>query len=320
MKTIDEKGITQRDNFVGIGSAILSALLFGTSPVVAALAYAGGSNGMTMTFTRSLFSIPFLFLIAKAMKVSLRVRKRELITLFIVSVAGNFATTVMLYSSFQYIGIGLATVLHYLSPVIIMLINIVLFKEKAKSWKILSLILAFVGMLTFFTRSGGTLFLGTLLALGSAVSYAIIFLSVEHTTLNTLHHVTLTFYTSLFVSIVSFIVGQASGLLNLRMTFSAWGYSVILALMVGVAAFALLNRAIVLVGSSTTSVISMLEPLTGIVVGSLILKESYSLINWIGCALILLGAAIVSIFSLKSSKVSADKDEQAEPPPDRSRG
>jgi drug/metabolite transporter (DMT)-like permease len=320
MKTIDEKGITQRDNFVGIGSAILSALLFGTSPVVAALAYAGGSNGMTMTFTRSLFSIPFLFLIAKAMKVSLRVRKRELITLFIVSVAGNFATTVMLYSSFQYIGIGLATVLHYLSPVIIMLINIVLFKEKAKSWKILSLFLAFVGMLTFFTRSGGTLFLGTLLALGSAVSYAIIFLSVEHTTLNTLHHVTLTFYTSLFVSIVSFIVGQASGLLNLRMTLSAWGYSVILALMVGVAAFALLNRAIVLVGSSTTSVISMLEPLTGIVVGSLILKESYSLTNWIGCALILLGAAIVSIFSLKSSKVSADKDEQAEPPPDRSRG
>jgi drug/metabolite transporter (DMT)-like permease len=241
------------------------------------------------------------------MKISLRVRKRELITLFIVSVAGNFATTVMLYSSFQYIGIGLATVLHYLSPVIIMLINIVLFKEKAKSWKILSLILAFVGMLTFFTRSGGTLFLGTILALGSAVSYAIIFLSVEHTTLNTLHHVTLTFYTSVFVSIVSFIVGQASGLLNLRMTPSAWGYSVILALMVGVAAFALLNRAIVLVGSSTTSVISMLEPLTGIVVGHLVLNESYSLINWIGCGLILLGATIISVFSLKTS--TADHGE-----------
>jgi EamA domain-containing membrane protein RarD len=188
VKRIDSRGETQKKNAIGIVSAILSALLFGTSPVVAALAYAGGSNGMTMTFTRSLFSIPFLFLIAKAMKVSLRVRKRELITLFIVSVAGNFATTVMLYSSFQYIGIGLATVLHYLSPVIIMLINIVLFKEKAKSWKILSLILAFVGMLTFFSRSGGTLFLGTLLALGSAVSYAIIFLSVEHTTLNTQHH------------------------------------------------------------------------------------------------------------------------------------
>jgi len=30
------------------------------------------------------------------------------------------------------------------------------------------------------------------------------------------------------------------------MTLSAWGYSVILALMVGVAAFALLNRAIVI--------------------------------------------------------------------------
>jgi drug/metabolite transporter (DMT)-like permease len=110
VKRIDSRGETQKKNAIGIVSAILSALLFGTSPVVAALAYAGGSNGMTMTFTRSLFSIPFLFLIAKAMKVSLRVRKRELITLFIVSVAGNFATTVMLYSSFQYIGIGLAPI------------------------------------------------------------------------------------------------------------------------------------------------------------------------------------------------------------------
>ena len=56
-----------------------------------------------------------------------------------------------------------------------MVINILLFKEKAKSWKILSLILAFTGMLTFFTKSGGTNLLGTVLALISAFSYAVIF-------------------------------------------------------------------------------------------------------------------------------------------------
>lgn len=304
---IDGRGATQNKNAIGISSAIVSALLFGTSPVVAKLAYAGGSNGFTMTFTRSLFSVLFLFLIAKGMKLSLRLSKRQLLTLLFVSIAGNFATTAMLYTSFQYIGVGLATVLHYLSPVIVMVINILLFGEKARSWKILSLLLAFSGMLTFFTKSGGTHLLGTLLALGSAVSYAIIYLGIEHTTLNTLHHVTLTFYTNIFVSIVSFIVGQASGLLNLRMTPSAWGYSVILALMVGVAAFALLNHAIMLVGASTTSVISMLEPLTGIVIGYLVLNESYSLINWIGCGLILLGATIISVFSLKAS--TADHGE-----------
>jgi drug/metabolite transporter (DMT)-like permease len=304
----------RKKRFIGIGSAVLSALLFGASPIVAKLAYAGGSNGFTMTFTRSLFSVPVLFLIAKTTKVSLILGKRQLFTLLFVSIAGNFTTTATLYLSFQYIGVGLAIVLHYLSPVIVMVINILLFKEKARRWKILSLILAFSGMLTFFTKSEGEYLLGTLLALGSAVSYAIIFLGIEHTTLNTLHHVTLTFYTSLFVSIVSFIVGQASGLLNLHMAPSAWGYSVILALMVGVAGFALLNHAIMLVGASTTSVISMLEPLTGIVVGYLVLKESYSLINWIGCGLILLGATIISVFSLKESAT-----EQNEPVPDQSR-
>lgn len=310
MKSKAGKGTMQKKNIVGISSAIVSALLFGTSPIVAKLAYAGGSNGFTMTFTRSLFSVLFLFLIAKAMKLSLRLNKRQLLTLLFVSIAGNFATTALLYTSFQYIGVGLATVLHYISPVIVMVINILLFGEKARSWKIISLLLAFLGMLTFFTKSGDTHLLGTLLALGSAVSYAIIYLGIEHTTLNTLHHVTLTFYTNIFVSIVSFIVGQVSGLLNLRMTSAAWGYSVILALMVGVAAFALLNHAIVLVGASTTSVISMLEPLTGIVVGYLILKESYSLLNWIGCGLILLGATIISVFSLKSSTADQGKPVQ----------
>jgi drug/metabolite transporter (DMT)-like permease len=162
-------------------------------------------------------------------------------------------------------------------------------------------------MLTFFTKMGGTHLIGTLLALCSAVSYAIVFLGIEHTALNMLHHVTLTFYTNLSVSLISFIVGQASGLLNLSMNPSAWGYSILLALMVGAAGFALLNHAIVLVGSSTTSVISMLEPLTGVVIGYFVLKESYSLINWIGCALILLGATIISAFSLTSSAADHGK-------------
>jgi len=301
VKTIKSKDISRRNSFIGIGSAVLAALIFGASPIVAKLAYTGGSDGYTITFTRFLFSVPVLFLIAKAARISLRLSKRQLFTLLFVSIAGNFASTVTLYWSFQYIGVGLAIVLHYLSPVIVMVINILLFKEKAKSWKILSLILAFTGMLTFFTKSGGTNLLGTVLALISAFSYAVIFLGIEHTALNELHHVTLTFYTSLFVSIVSFIIGQISGLLNLHMTPSAWGYSFLLALMVGVAGFALLNHAIVLVGASTTSIIVMLEPLTGVAIGYLVLKESYSLTNWIGCALILLGATIISVFSLKDS-------------------
>lgn len=290
---------------VGISSAILAALLFGTSPIIAKLAYAGGSNGFTITFTRSVFSVLFLFLIAKMMKISLRLSRQQLLALILMSIVGNFSSTVMLYSSYQFIGVGLATVVHYLSPVIVMLVNILFFKEKAKSWKILSLVLAFLGILTFFTQPGSTNFIGILLALGSAVSYTIIFLCIEHTPINTLHHVTLTFYTSAFVSVLSFVVGSASGQLNLGMTAAAWGYSVILALMVGVAAFVLFNHAVVLVGSSTTSVISMLEPLAGILVGYLVLKESYSPLNWIGCILILLGATIISIFSLKSSKASA---------------
>lgn len=65
-----------RDRITGIAAAILSALLYGISPAVAKLAYAGVSNGIMMTFTRSLFGLPVLFLLARRRGVNLKLDRR----------------------------------------------------------------------------------------------------------------------------------------------------------------------------------------------------------------------------------------------------
>ena len=43
---------TQRKNIAGLGSAILSAVLFGTVPLTAKTAFAPGSNAYTTVFGR----------------------------------------------------------------------------------------------------------------------------------------------------------------------------------------------------------------------------------------------------------------------------
>ncbi len=291
--------LQQKDKLIGIGAALIAALMFGISPAIAKLAYAGGSNGMIMTFTRAFMSLPFLFLLARQQKVSLRLTKQELLLVVLVSIFGNFSTTLMLYSSFSYIKVGMASVLHYFFPVFVVVASIVFFKEKTKWWKILALLLGFAGVLTFMGGAAESDLTGLLLAVGSAITYAAMLISVEHTALSGFHCIKLTFYTNLIVSPVAFITGLAGSTLKLQMTAGAWAYSFVVSLMVGVIGFSLLNYAIVKIGASSTSVISMAEPLSGVLFGFLILGEKLTPLNWLGCILIMAGVAIISLFSLR---------------------
>ena len=159
----------------------------------------------------------------------------------------------MLYSSFSYISVGMASVLHYFFPIFVVLVSIVIFKEKTSWWKILALVLGFAGVLTFMGGTAESNLIGLLLAVGSAITYAAMLISVERTALSKFHCVKLTFYTSLIASPVAFIVGLAGNKLNLQMTAEAWLYSFVVSLMVGVIGFTLLNYAIVKIGASSTS-------------------------------------------------------------------
>ncbi|NLC39734.1 MAG: DMT family transporter [Clostridiaceae bacterium] len=302
--------LQQKDKLIGISAALIAALMFGISPVIVKMAYEGGSNGMTLTFTRALMSLPFLFLLARRQKISLKLTGKELLIVILVSIFGNFSTTLMLYSAFSYINVGMASVLHYFFPVFVVLVSIVFFKEKMKWWKILALLLGFAGVMTFMGGAVESDLIGVLLAVGSAITYAAMLISVERTVLSDFHCVKLTFYTNLVVSPISFIVGLASNTLNLQMTAGAWIYSLVVSLMVGVIGFTLLNYAIVKIGASSTSVISMAEPLSGVLFGFLILREKLTPLNWLGCILIMAGVAIISLFSMKSvpnTKLSSEQ-------------
>ena len=48
---------------------ILSAMIFGFTPILAKMTYSMGSNGITMAFYRHLFVIPILFIIIKFYKI-----------------------------------------------------------------------------------------------------------------------------------------------------------------------------------------------------------------------------------------------------------
>lgn len=51
---------------IGIICVVLSAVIFGFTPVIAALSYRGGNNGVNMALIRALVPLPILFFLAKS--------------------------------------------------------------------------------------------------------------------------------------------------------------------------------------------------------------------------------------------------------------
>jgi drug/metabolite transporter (DMT)-like permease len=285
-----------KDLLVGIIAATLASLAFGVTPALVKIAYAGGSNGVTMTFTRGLFALPVLIGIAVARRIPLRIPRRSIPSAIAVVLFGSFFTTLALYNAYAYISVGMATVLHYLFPVLVMLGGVLLFRERVAFGKMIALVFGIAGVATFFTSPGAQGGLGIVLAAGSALFYAIWLLGMDYSVVRTFHPLQTAFYSSLVAAVAAFIYGIAADKLNLNMTGQAWVYSIIVSLVISVAGVSLLKLAVDKCGATTTSIICMLEPISGVFFGWLILGETLSTANVVGCVLILMSVVLVTAF------------------------
>lgn len=98
----------------GMIFTVIATVIFGITPAIGKLTYAMGNNGIQLAFLRHLFVLPlFLFIVLYQGK-SLKLTRTQMKDVFKVGFFGNTLTIVMLYSSYEYIGVGSATVLHYI--------------------------------------------------------------------------------------------------------------------------------------------------------------------------------------------------------------
>jgi len=104
----------------GILLTIFSASSFGFIPLFAKIAYANGFNPYTFTLFRSLFASIGLFIFLKIRKINYTVEKEQYITLFKASLIGFSLVILTLSSSYNYMSTGLATTIHFIYPVAVM--------------------------------------------------------------------------------------------------------------------------------------------------------------------------------------------------------
>lgn len=292
----------------GILFTFLSAVLYGIAPVFSSKSFLLGSNAVTLTFYREFLVLPLLLATLLLRRVSLRVTRRQLATLFLAGILGRGATTLMLNIAYGYIGVGTATTLHFMYPVFVALICRTVFRERLGRAKLMALALATGGVFFFLEGegAGGAAGLGLGLALVSGFTYGSYIVAADKTCIRELDPFLIAFYTAIAVDVGMLGYNAFAREIIFRLPPKAMVYTFLAAVAASFLAVSFLQIGVRYLSATTAAVFSLLEPVSCTAAGAVWLGEIFTPAKAAG-SVIILGAAGL----LASAKPEVSPDSQA---------
>ena len=277
----------------GIIYVLISALIYGFTPVLCSMTYDLGNTPLTLTFFRSFFVLPVLTVLMKKDDISMKIGRDELVKVFIIALFGAVFTTLLLYSSYQYIAVGTATTLHFLYPLSVTLICHFVYHDKLSKKQIIALVVSLVGVGFFINLNDLGMIQGIMMALISGITFSIYLVGIEKFGLSKMNSYKLSFYIAACVCFCLIVVNIFIGQFNFDQPLLSYGLMVIVAVLAQFVAVVTLKEGIAIIGSSLASMFSMAEPVSSVIFGAMFLAESITIMQIVGCVLIMLGVSML---------------------------
>jgi len=286
----------KKRRLAGYLAGFIAGVSYGTNPLFAKPLLESGVPVLVMLLFRYGISAAILAIWMLAKGEQFRVKGNEIALLVLLGIL--FAcSSLFLFFSYEFIPSGLATTLVYLYPVFVALIMVFLrFYPSWQTW--LSIIATFGGILLLSSPSTGASIRipGIILAVASALSYAFYLVIVNRSKrIKNVSEHTLTLYALLtgaflFAAIRTLQGGSITEGIN---TASDWGNLIGLAIvptMISLLTLAVSSRYI---GPTKTSILGVFEPLTAILIGTLLFGEPLTMKMGIGVAVCISAVAFM---------------------------
>lgn len=291
----------------GIILIIAAATFFGFMPIWVKLAYTTGLNALEVTFLRSGMAATMLGIFILYRKIDFHVERQQLGPMLLSCTLGYTATILTLYLSYKYVSAGVATSLHFVFPVLVMLFAYFIHQEKLQFFKWMALLTSLAGIYLIADPEGSHFSLrGVGLAISSAVFFAIYVLSINHPQLKKMDSLVLAFYSCLIAAITSLVPLVAQGKLPLKLTLEGLYYTSLLSFFCTALALIFFIKGAQSIGSANASILSTLEPVVSLLAGIIILHEPLTWYTSLGCSLII--AAVILIGYSDLSEDSPDRE------------
>lgn len=265
-----------KNAIIGYPAGIITGITYGLNPLFAVPLMKNGAATESILFFRYAFAVLLLGLFLLLRKQSFRISGKQIGVLFVLGLLYT-SSSIFLFDAYEYIASGLATTLVFLYPVLVAIIMV--FLKVVPSWPVWLAIAATFGGVLIMTQSDGSQTInpiGVLLSIASALVYALFIVIINRSkAISGISNSLLTFY-ALMVGAIVFIgkILSSDTAITAGITTGAdWLNLVGLALLPTIVSTATLAIASRNIGATKASVLGVFEPITAIIVGTLMFGE-----------------------------------------------
>ena len=267
----------------------IAAATYGMNPLFALPLYKDGMNPESVLFFRYLMALPILATMIHARGRSFRINRKETLTLIVMGLLVA-VSSLTLFQSYNFMEAGIASTILFVYPIMVAVIMALVFKEKISLQTALCMALALGGIALLYK---GPDLIGTVLALASALTYAIYIVGINQTTLRNTATLTVTFYVLVF-GVSLFIIRLLTGVeLTTPSNWYMWANILALSIFPTAISFLCTTSAIQYIGSTPTAILGALEPVTAIFFGITVFGERMTTREGLGIVMILIAVTFV---------------------------
>jgi drug/metabolite transporter (DMT)-like permease len=282
---------TTSSRWVGVLLIIISAVAFGTLPILARLAYQAGADTLTVLLFRYTIAAVVMVALSLSRRTPLP-RGRILLGLTLMGAVGYVGQSLAYFTALTLASASLVSLLLYLYPAIVTALSALIFKERLTPLKLGALFLALVGTALTIGPLGSGHVQGVLFALAAAGIYSVYILAGSR----------LMPHTSALGASTTVIIAAAvvyAGVVAVHgpvfpRTYSGWVMVVAIALISTVLAIMTFFAGLKLIGPSKASTLSTLEPVVSVGLAILVLGEAVGPLQILGGLLILTAVLVCS--------------------------
>lgn len=286
---------------------ILSAVLFGCMPLMANHIYADGVNAMTLVLLRNSVSLPMLAAMGLFRRERFSARLGTVISTMVIGVFGCALTPFLLFSSYNHMSGGTATVLHFVYPAFVLLLGVALFREKLRGATLAAILLCVFGIVLFYPQGETLSLTGSALALSSGLAYAIYIVLLGHFGRGGMGGYAFSFFATLGATVVLLFVCIFSGGFAMPHSALGWILCILFALIINVGAVVLFQNGAFLIGGQKASILSTLEPITSLIVGYIAFRERITILSFVGSVLIISASLLIAFMDGQTSDFEENK-------------
>ncbi|WP_106830086.1 DMT family transporter [Parabacteroides pacaensis] len=251
-----------------------AAATYGLNPLFTLPLYGEGMDADSVLFYRYGFAVLILGLMMKFQHQSFALKKKEILPLVIGGLLFS-ASSLLLYSSYNYMDAGIASTILFVYPVMVAVIMALFFHEKLSFITLSCIVLALSGIGLLYKGDGESnlSLVGMLLVILSSLSYAVYIVGVNQSSLKEMPTSKLTFYALLFGSSLYIVRTDFCMDLDAIPTLPAWGNILAMAFLPTVISLVCTAISIHHIGSTPTAILGALEPVTAVFFGVMIFGE-----------------------------------------------